>query len=483
MRAAASNPARIRARMSSLPEPWKVKAVEPIKLLDARTRIKRLKEAGFNLFSIPAEDVFIDLLTDSGTSAMSDEQWSALMRGDESYAGSRSFFHFESAVREIFGYPFVIPTHQGRVAENLLFSTILKSGEIVPNNTHFDTTRANIEANGGIAVDLVIAEGREPKTKHPFKGNMDTARLEETLRKHPGKVPLVMLTLTNNSGGGQPVSLGNVMAVKEKCDSYGVPLIIDACRFAENAWFIREREEQYRGWSVAHIVREIFTFADGCTMSAKKDGLANIGGFIALRNEEWVDRLKEKLILIEGFTTYGGLAGRDLEVVARGLREVLDESYLAFRVGQVQRFGERLLAAGVPCVEPIGGHAVYIDARAFLPHLRPEEYPGQALAVALYREGGVRAVEVGGVMFGKTDPATGKETLPALDLVRLAVPRRVYSNEQLDFVAHTVVELFRKREEIGGLRIVHQAPRLRHFTARFEMIESGVSTGEAVPAP
>jgi tyrosine phenol-lyase len=469
--------------MSTLPEPWKVKAVEPIKLLDRRTRIKRLKEAGFNLFSIPAEDVFIDLLTDSGTSAMSDEQWSALMRGDESYAGSRSFFRFESAVREIFGYPFVIPTHQGRVAENLLFSTILKPGHVVPNNTHFDTTRANVEANGGIALDLVIAEGRDPAARHPFKGNMDIARLEETLRKYPARVPLVMLTLTNNSGGGQPVSLGNVMAVKEKCDSYGVPLIVDACRFAENAWFIREREEQYRGWSVAHIVREIFTFADGCTMSAKKDGLANIGGFIALRNEEWVERLKEKLILIEGFPTYGGLAGRDLEVVARGLREVLDESYLAFRVGQVQRFGERLLAAGVPCVEPIGGHAVYIDARAFLPLVRPEEYPGQALTVALYREGGVRAVEVGGVMFGKTDPATGKEILPALDLVRLAVPRRVYSNEQLDYVADVVVEMFHKRAEISGLRIIHQAPRLRHFTARFEMIESGVSTHETVPAP
>jgi tyrosine phenol-lyase len=469
--------------MSTLPEPWKVKAVEPIKLLDRRTRIKRLKEAGFNLFSIPAEDVFIDLLTDSGTSAMSDEQWSALMRGDESYAGSRSFFRFESAVREIFGYPFVIPTHQGRVAENLLFSTILKPGHVVPNNTHFDTTRANVEANGGIALDLVIAEGRDPAARHPFKGNMDIARLEETLRKYPARVPLVMLTLTNNSGGGQPVSLGNVMAVKEKCDSYGVPLIVDACRFAENAWFIREREEQYRGWSVAHIVREIFTFADGCTMSAKKDGLANIGGFIALRNEEWVERLKEKLILIEGFPTYGGLAGRDLEVVARGLREVLDESYLAFRVGQVQRFGERLLAAGVPCVEPIGGHAVYIDARAFLPHVRPEEFPGQALTVALYREGGVRAVEVGGVMFGKTDPATGKEILPALDLVRLAVPRRVYSNEQLDYVADVVVEMFHKRAEVSGLRIIHQAPRLRHFTARFEMIESGVSTHEAVPAP
>ncbi|HET7451736.1 MAG TPA: tryptophanase [Thermoanaerobaculia bacterium] len=456
------------ARM--LPEPWRVKVVEPIQLPDRRAREKQLKKAGYNLFAIPSEAVFIDLLTDSGTSAMSDEQWAAMMRGDESYAGSRNFFTFETTVREIFGFPHVIPTHQGRVAENLLFSTVVKPGNVVPSNTHFDTTRANVEANGGVAVDLVVPEAKNLDSEYPFKGNMDVSRLTEVLQKNVGKVPLVMLTMTNNTGGGQPVSLENVRAVKSACEKYDVPLLIDACRFAENAFFIREREVACQNWSVISIVREIFTFADGCTMSAKKDGLANIGGFLALRHDRWVQSLKNRLVLIEGFPTYGGLAGRDLEVVARGLREVLDERYLRFRVGQVRRLGERLVAAGVPIVRPVGGHAVYLDARRFLPHLPPSQYPAQALAVALYREGGVRSVEIGGVMFGRRDPQTGQEIAPDLELVRLTIPRRVYSNTHLDYVAEVVLECHRNREAIRGVRIVKQAPYLRHFTAEFEAL-------------
>jgi tyrosine phenol-lyase len=454
------------------PEPWRVKVIEPISLPDRRTRETHLKRAAYNLFSLPSDAVYIDLLTDSGTSAMSDEQWAAMMRGDESYAGSRNFYHFEQTVREIFGFPHVIPTHQGRVAENLLFSTVLKAGDVVPSNTHFDTTRANVEANGGVALDLVTPEARDPRSLYPFKGNMDVRRLAAALDEHEGRVPLVMLTLTNNSGGGQPVSLENVRAVKEACERYGVPLIIDACRFAENAYFIREREEGCRNWSIIAIVREVFTFADGCTMSAKKDGLSNIGGFLALRHDDWVQNLKNKLILIEGFPTYGGLAGRDLEVVAQGLKEVLDERYLEFRIGQVRRLGETLSAAGVPIVLPVGGHAVYLDASAFLPHVPACAYPAQALAVALYREGGIRAVEIGGVMFGRVDPATGAEIPPPLELVRLTIPRRVYSNTHLDYVAHVVKQIYARREEITGVKIVRQAPFLRHFTAEFELLSA-----------
>jgi tryptophanase len=454
-----------------LPEPWRVKVVEPIHLIDRPDREDRLRQAGYNVFGLASEDIYIDLLTDSGTSAMSDSQWAGLMRGDESYAGGRNFYFFERTVREIFGFPHVIPMHQGRVAENLLFSTVLKPGDVVPNNTHFDTTRANVEVNGGTAIDLVVPEGKRPRERHPFKGNMDLGRLDRCLAENRGRVPLAMLTLTNNSGGGQPVSLENVRGAREICRRYGVPLLIDACRFAENAWFIREREPGQAGRPVAEIVREVFSLSDGCTMSAKKDGLANIGGFLALRDETWVEKIKNKLILIEGFPTYGGLAGRDLEAMALGLREVLDEDYLAFRVGQVTDFGETLVRAGVPVVEPIGGHAVYIDGRAFAPHLPPEAYPGQALTVALYRAGGIRAVEIGGVMFGKPDPAApGREILPDLDLVRLAVPRRVYTNTHLEYVAEVIKELRASPEEIRGIRIVHQAPVLRHFTARFELI-------------
>src|SRR5438477_2506940 len=453
------------------PEPWRVKVVEPIRRIGRAEREARLAGAGYNVFGIASEDIYIDLLTDSGTSAMSDAQWAGLMRGDESYAGGRNYYRFEETVRDIFGLPHVIPTHQGRVAENLLFSTILKPGDIVPNNTHFDTTRANVEVNGGTAVDFVIPEGKLARGRHPFKGNMDLERLEACLAGNSGKVPVVMLTLTNNSGGGQPVSLENVRGTRDVCRRHGVPLLIDACRFAENAWFIREREVGQGNRPVREIVREIFDLSDGCTMSAKKDGLANIGGFLALRDETWVERLKNMLILIEGFPTYGGLAGRDLEAVALGLKEVLQEDYLAFRVGQVTSFGEALAAAGVPVVEPIGGHAVYVDGRAFAPHLAPELYPAQALTIALYLEGGIRAVEIGGVMFGRPDPRRpGMETLPDLDLVRLAVPRRVYTNTHLQYVAGVVIDLHRDPAKLRGVRIVHQAAVLRHFTARFELI-------------
>ncbi len=453
------------------PEPWRVKVVEPIRRIDRAAREECLRRAGYNVFGLAAEDIYIDLLTDSGTSAMSDAQWGGLMRGDESYAGGRNYYHFEETIRSIFGLPHVIPTHQGRVAENLLFSTVLERGQIVPNNTHFDTTRANVEANGGVALDLVIPEGKEARVRHPFKGNMDLGKLEKCLAENRGKVPLVMLTLTNNSGGGQPVSLENVRGTSEVCRRFGVPLIIDACRFAENAWFIKQREKGQENRSVADIVREVFSLSDGCTMSAKKDGLANIGGFLALRNETWVERLKNKLILIEGFPTYGGLAGRDLEAIAIGLQEVLREDYLAFRVGQVTSFGEALAAAGVPVVEPIGGHAVYIDGRAFAPHLPPEHYPAEALTIALYLEGGIRAVEIGGVMFGKPDPERpGREQLPDLDLVRLAVPRRVYTNTHLEYVAEVTARLRAEPAALRGVRIVKQAPLLRHFTAQFELL-------------
>jgi tyrosine phenol-lyase len=453
------------------PEPWRVKVVESIRRIDREAREECLRRAGYNIFGIASEDIYIDLLTDSGTSAMSDAQWSGLMRGDESYAGGRNYFHFEETIRAIFGLPHVIPTHQGRVAENLLFSTVLKPGDVVPNNTHFDTTRANVEENGGLAVDLVIPEGREPAARHPFKGNMDLGKLERCLTENKGRVPLVMLTLTNNSGGGQPVSLENVRGTRDVCRRFGVPLLIDACRFAENAWFIKQREAGQAERTVRDIVREVFSLSDGCTMSAKKDGLANIGGFLALRDETWVERLKNKLILIEGFPTYGGLAGRDLEAIAIGLDEVLREDYLAFRVGQVTAFGEAMAAAGVPVVEPIGGHAVYIDARAFAPHIPPEQYPAEALTIALYLEGGIRGVEIGGVMFGKPDPQDpGREILPALDLVRLAVPRRVYTNTHLAYVTEVTAGLRREPDRLRGVRIAKQAPLLRHFTARFELL-------------
>lgn len=450
-------------------EPFRIKVVEPLRYVSPEERAELLQKAGLNLFAVPADSIYVDLLTDSGTSAMSDAQWAGLMVGDESYAGSKNFYRLERTVRDITGYKHVIPTHQGRMAEHLLFSSVLQPGQIVPNNSHFDTTRANVEAQGAEALDLVIQEGLDPDSDHPFKGNMDVERLEALLREHGrARVPLVMLTVTNNSGGGQPVSLANARAVRAVCDRYGVPLFLDACRFAENAWFIQEREPGCAGKSVREIAREMFDLAVGCTMSAKKDGLVNIGGFLAFQADALEGVVTNLLLRVEGFPTYGGLAGRDLEGMSRGLVEVLDEDYLAFRIHQVRELGEMLLQGGVPIVKPVGGHAVYIDARRFLPHVPPDHFPGQALVVALYRDYGIRGVEVGSLMFGHKDPKTGADVFPTLDLVRLAVPRRVYTFEQMRYVAQSVVAIFRRRDTLRGLRLVYEAPVLRHFTARLE---------------
>ncbi len=456
-------------------EPFRIKVVEPLRRVSREEREQHIREAGLNIFSVPADTIYIDLLTDSGTSAMSDHQWAGLMMGDESYAGSKNFFHFQETVRDLFGYRHVIPTHQGRVAENLLFSTVLKPGDIVPNNIHFDTTRANIQHQGAEAADLVVDEGLDPVAAHPFKGNLDPAKLDRLLTEKRTHVPLVMVTVTNNSGGGQPVSLANVRAVREVCTRHRVPLFFDACRFAENCYFIQQRESGQANRTVAEIAKELFSYGDGCTMSAKKDGLVNIGGFLALNDGEWAQRVTNLLILIEGFPTYGGLAGRDLEAIARGLREVLSEDYLAFRIGQVANLGEMLDAAGVPIVKPVGGHAVYLDARRFLPNVPQSQFPGQALVVALYREFGIRAVEVGSLMFAQPDPATGEMKYPRLELVRLAIPRRVYTTEHMRYVAESVIALHRERDRLKGLRITWEAPVLRHFTARLEEIaETGV---------
>lgn len=449
-------------------EPFRIKVVEPIRRTSREERDALMWKTGFNLFQIPAESVYVDLLTDSGTSAMSDNQWAGLMVGDESYAGSRNYYHLEETVQEIFGYRHVIPTHQGRMAENLLFSTVLKPGMAVPNNIHFDTTRANVEHQGAEALDVVVKEAYNPRSEDAFKGNMDLARLDETIKRiGPDRIPLVMLTITNNSGGGQPVSMANIRGTRAVAQQYGIPLFFDACRFAENCFLIKEREAGYADVPLLEIAQEVFRHGDGCTMSAKKDGLVNIGGFLGLNHDGWAQEITNMLIMIEGFPTYGGLAGRDLEAMARGLREVLDEDYLRFRISQVRYLGELLEAGGVPILKPVGGHAVYLDAKAFLPHLSQAAYPGQALAVALYREFGIRGVEIGTVMFGKKDPTTGQEIHPELEMVRLAIPRRVYTNMQITYVAESVIELFKRRDEIQGLKMVYEAPTLRHFTARF----------------
>lgn len=451
-------------------EPFRIKVVETLKRVTPAERVRLLGEAGYNVFKLPSESIYIDLLTDSGTSAMSDRQWAALMIGDEAYAGSRNFFRFEKTVRSIFGFEHVIPTHQGRMAENLLFTAVVKEGDIVPNNIHFDTTRANVEIQKAEAVDLVVREGLEPSHPGLFKGNMDVERLDQVLARHQGRVPLVLLTITNNSGGGQPVSMANARATAEVCRRHGVPLFFDACRFAENSYFVQQREPAYANKSVRDIALEMFSHGQGCTMSAKKDGLVNIGGFLAMNDSAWAEKVTQMLILVEGFPTYGGLASRDLEAIAQGLEEVLDEDYLSFRVGQVKDLAEALHAAGVPTVRPPGGHAVYLDARAFAPHIPPSEFPGQAIVVALYRDYGIRAVEIGSLMFGHADPATGAETAPALELVRLAVPRRVYTSAHLRYVAESVIQIFRDRESLRGLRIRHAAPYLRHFTADLEEV-------------
>ncbi|HVA27834.1 MAG TPA: tryptophanase [Candidatus Baltobacteraceae bacterium] len=453
----------------SIIEPFRIKSVEPIRMTTPAQRERYLVDAAYNPFLLRARDVLIDLLTDSGTGAMSSEQWASIMRGDESYAGATSFYRFEEVVREIFGFRYVLPTHQGRAAERILFTTMCRPGDVVPNNTHFDTTRAGIEYVGARAVDLPIPQGREPQTIHPFKGNMDVAALEALVDDVGAeRVPLVMLTITNNSGGGQPVSMQNVRDVSKVCRRHGIPLYIDACRFAENAWFIREREPGYETRTPREIARELFDYADGCTMSAKKDGLVNIGGFLAT-NDEIVARAESRLlILTEGFPTYGGLAGRDLEAMATGLQEALHEDYLRYRIASTAYLGRRLTETGVPIVQPPGGHAIYIDAASMLAHIPAHEFPGQALTAALYQEGGIRAVEIGTVMFGSTNEATGEETTAPMELVRLAIPRRVYTQSHIDYVCEVVADVYERRAEIRGLRMVWQAPPLRHFTARFE---------------
>jgi tryptophanase len=452
-------------------EPFTIKSVETLRLTTRAEREQYLKEAHYNLFKIKSQHVLIDLLTDSGTGAMSTEQWAALMRGDESYAGSPSFQRFEESVKDVFGFKFVIPTHQGRAAERILFSTMCKKGDVVPNNTHFDTTRANIEYRGAIAEDLVIPEGKDPKKIHPFKGNMDVRKLQRLIEEVGAKkIPLCMLTITNNSGGGQPVSMENVKEVKKVLDQYKIPLYFDAARFAENAYFIKLREGGYQDTSIKEIVREMMDYAEGCTMSAKKDGLANIGGFICTNDEVLAQEEKNLLILTEGFPTYGGLAGRDLEAIAVGLQEVLEEDYLRYRLAEAKYLGERLLAIGYPIVQPPGGHAIYIDAKTMLPHIPQSEYPGQALSAELYLAGGIRTVEIGSVMFGKVDPKTGKETPAEMELVRLALPRRTHTQSHIDYVLEVAKDVYKNRENIKGMKITEQPKFLRHFTAKFEPI-------------
>jgi tryptophanase len=459
--------------MKTIIEPFRVKVVEPIKMTTRAEREHYLEAAAYNLFLLKAENVIIDLLTDSGTGAMSAAQWSASIRGDESYAGSASFYRFEETVREIFGLKHVIPAHQGRAAERILFSTRCHKGSIVPNNTHFDTTRANIEYVGAEAIDLPIPEFYTPAVYHPFKGNMDTRALETLIeRVGPERIPLVMLTVTNNSGGGQPVSMANLRDVKAICARFNLPLYLDACRFAENAYFIKLREPGYADKSVKEIAREMFSYADGCTMSAKKNGLANIGGFLCSNDDQLAQQEKDLLILTEGFPTYGGLAGRDLEAIAVGLEEVLHEDYLQYRFASIRYLGEHIASAGVPIVQPPGGHAIYLDARAMLPHIPPLQYPGQALAIELYREAGIRSCEIGTVMHAERDSETGAELPAAVDLVRLAIPHRVYTQSHIDYVIEAILEVYRRRERIPGYRITSQPNFLRHFTAHFEPIES-----------
>ena len=455
--------------MKTIIEPFKIKVVEPIKMTTKEEREQYLKDAFNNLFLIKAEDVMIDLLTDSGTAAMSSEQWGAMMRGDESYAGSISFYRFEESVKDIFGFKHVLPCHQGRAAERILFSVLCKKGQVVPNNTHFDTTRANIQFTGAEAVDLPTPEYYHPSWNHPFKGNMDTQRLVDLIEKVGAeRVPLVMLTVTNNSGGGQPVSMANIRQVKAICAQHGIPLYLDACRFAENAYFIKQREEGYAHKSVKEIAREMFSLADGCTMSAKKNGLVNIGGFFCTNEDALAREEKDLLILTEGFPTYGGLAGRDLEAIAVGIQEVLHEDYLQYRIASVQYLGKHISEKGVPIVEPPGGHAIYIDAAAMLPHIPINEYPGQALAIELYKEGGIRSCEIGTVMLGKIDEKTGEEVPAAMELVRLAIPQRVYTQSHIDYVIEAILAVYERRSSIRGVEITYQAPYLRHFTAKFE---------------
>jgi tryptophanase len=453
--------------MKTIIEPFKIKSVEPIRFSTREEREVVLQRGHYNLFLVPADDVLIDLLTDSGTSAMSAAQWGAMMQGDESYAGARSFYRFEAKVRELTGFRHIIPTHQGRAAERILFSLVGGAGKTIPNNTHFDTTRANAEFSGAEAVDLPAEEGLDPELIADFKGNMDTAGLRSlVVRAGKENVPVCIMTVTNNSGGGQPVSMENIRTVAGICRSNGIPFFLDACRFAENAYFIKKRERGYADVPMKTIVREMFSYADGATMSAKKDALVNMGGFLALNDDVLAMRARNLLIITEGFPTYGGLAGRDLEAIAQGLEEVLDENYLHYRLRSVEYLGERLVAAGVPILRPPGGHAIYLNARKFLPHVLPQEFPGQSLVVELYRTGGIRSVEIGSVMFGRND-SRGVFVPSRMELVRLAIPRRVYTQSHIDYVIEVVLEVFGRRESMKGYRIVEEPPMLRHFTAKF----------------
>lgn len=451
--------------MKTIIEPFKIKSVEPIYFTSRAQRQQILETAGYNPFLIKAEDVIIDLLTDSGTSAMSAKQWAGIMEGDESYAGSRSFFRFEHTVKKLTGFDFIIPTHQGRAAEKILFSLLGGTGKYFVSNTFFDTTRANIEFTGAEAVDFLTLEGKTPALVAPFKGNIDLDALAHFItEKGAENIPLCMLTVTNNSGGGQPVSMQNVRETSQLCRRHGIPLFIDACRFAENAFFIKKRERGYENASIVSIVQELFSYADGCTMSAKKDALVNIGGFLALNDTQLAQQAKNMLIVTEGFPTYGGLAGRDLEAIAQGLEEVLDEEYLKYRIRSIEYLGEKIHHAGVPIMMPTGGHAVYLDAKAFLPNIPPHQFPGVALCNEIYLEGGVRGVEIGSLMFGKYD-AEGHHVAPPLELVRLAIPRRVYTQSHIDYVAEVVIETYHKKQHIKGHKIAYEAPLLRHFTA------------------
>jgi tryptophanase len=468
--------------MNTIIEPFKIKSVEQIKFTTVEEREEILKKAFYNPFLIPAEDVLIDLLTDSGTSAMSAKQWAGIIDGDESYAGSKSYYRFEEVTTKIFGFRHIIPVHQGRAAERILFTNLLseidKDGNLkmcgkgigIPNNNHFDTTRANIEFNEAEAVDLVIEEGKHPETIHPFKGNIDLVKLENYIKeKGVENIPAVMLTITNNAGGGQPVSMENIRNTSKICKKYGIPFFLDACRFAENSYFIKLREKGYENKSVLEIAKETFSYADGCTMSAKKDAFANIGGFVAMNDEELYTKCRNLLIITEGFETYGGLAGRDMEAIAQGLEEVLEESYLQYRIRSTEYLGNKLINNDIPIIRPVGGHAIYVDAKSFLSHIPVDQYPGQALVAELFRAGGIRSVEIGSVMFGKNDKAGN--LIPAdMELVRLAIPRRVYTQSHIDYVAEVFIELKKNKDKIKGIKIIEQPKFLRHFTSKFAMI-------------
>jgi len=457
--------------MKTIIEPFKIKTVEPIRFTTKEERVKILEKAGYNPFLIRAEDVLIDLLTDSGTSAMSSKQWAAIMDGDESYAGARSFYRFEAAVKNITGKEFIIPTHQGRAAEKILFSIVGGKGKFIPNNSHFDTTRANVEFSGAEAVDLLNEVGKKPEVRGDFKGNMDIEALGNFIKKVGAEnIPLVMVTITNNSGGGQPVSMQNIKDIRKVCDKYGLPFFFDACRFAENAYFIKKREKGYENKSIVEICKEMFSYCDGATMSAKKDALVNIGGFLALNDEKLAVECKNLLIITEGFPTYGGLAGRDLEAIAVGLEEVVEESYLEYRVGTTTYLGDQLVEAGIPIIEPPGGHAIYIDAKRFLPDMPQEQFPGQAIVCELYTEAGIRAVEIGSVMFGKKD-IDGKFIPSVMELVRLAIPRRVYTRSHMDYIVEAMVNVLNRKDKIKGYEITYETQYLRHFTAQFKPLQ------------